>query len=143
MALLAGVHYDPATAVSKSTASLLAMTAIDTTNLSLTFTAPANGSVLVRIRCVVSGATTMPTILLGVMQSSAVIARQSPVGALGGTALATTGITQEAMFTITGLSGSYTWNAAYAVQVAVTSTNIYYGGPNDTTANNASGRLCF
>lgn len=145
MGLLAGVHYDPSTAVAKSTASLLAMTAFDTTNLRLAFTVPANGSVLVRIRCVVSGATTMPSILLGILQGSTVVARQSPIGALGGTAAATTGITHEAMFTIAGLTpgANLTWDAAYAVQVVLASTNIHYGGPNDTTANNAWGGFVF
>jgi hypothetical protein len=119
------------------------MTALDTTNLRLTFTAPANGSVLVRMRCVESGATTFPDILLGVLSGAAVIARQAPVGALGGTAATTTGVTQEACFTVTGLSGSQTWDAAYAVQVLLASTNIHYGGPNDTTANNAWGGFTF
>jgi hypothetical protein len=50
MALLAGVAYDPAAAVTKATSAALAMTAFDTTNLRVTFTAPANGKVLVRIR---------------------------------------------------------------------------------------------
>lgn len=143
MSLIAGVNYDPSTAVAKSTASLLAMTAFDTTNLRLTFTAPANGSVLVRIRCVISGATTMPQILLGVMSGATVVARQAPLGSVGGTAVATTGVTQEAVFTVTGLSGSQTWDAAYAVQVLKASTNIHYGGPNDSTTNNAWGSLAF
>lgn len=143
MALLAGINYDPTTAVAKATTALLAMTAFDTTNLRLTFTAPANGSVLVRIRCTESGATTFPDILLGVLSGSTVIGRQAPVGALGGTAATTTGVTQEACFTVTGLSGSQTWDAAYAVQVLLASTAIRYGGPNDTTANNAWGGLSF
>jgi hypothetical protein len=143
IALLAGKHYDPAVAVSKSTASLLAMTAFDTSNLRLTFTAPANGSVLVRIRCVESGATTFPDILLGVLSGASVIARQAPIGSISGTAATTTGVTHEAVFTVTGLSGSQTWDAAYGVETIVASTNIHYGGPNDTTANNAWGGFIF
>lgn len=143
MALLAGVNYDPSTAATKNTTALLAMTALDTTNLRLTFTAPANGSVLVRIRCVESGATTFPDILLGVMSGATVKGRQCPVGALNGTAVASTSVTQEACFTVTGLSGSQTWDAAYAVQVLLASTAIRYGGPNDTTANNAWGGFSF
>jgi hypothetical protein len=50
MALLAGVAADPAAAVTKATSAAPAMTAFDTTNLRVTFTAPANGKVLVRIR---------------------------------------------------------------------------------------------
>jgi len=38
MALLAGVAYDPAAAVTKATSAALAMTAFDTTNLRVTFT---------------------------------------------------------------------------------------------------------
>lgn len=143
MALLAGVNYDPGTAVTKATSSLLAMTALDTTNLRLTFTAPANGSVMVRIRTNLSGATTFPSILLGILSGSTVVARQSPVGALGGTAVATTNVSQEVNFTVTGLSGSQTWDAAYAVQVLLASTNIHYGGPNNTTANDAWGGFSF
>lgn len=143
MALIKGVNYDPAVAVSKATSADLAMTALDTTNLRLTFTPPANGSVLVRMRCVESGATTFPDILLGVLSGATVIGRQCPVGALGGTAATTTGVSQEACFTITGLSGSQTWDAAYGVQVLLASTNILYGGPNDTTANNAWGGFTF
>lgn len=141
--LLAGVHYDPSTAVTKATSSLLAMTAFDTTNLRLTFTAPANGTVLVRIRCVESGATTFPDILLGVLSGATVVGRQAPLGVLGGTAATTTGVTHEAMFTVSGLSGSQTWDAAYGVQVLLASTNIRYGGPNDSTANNAWGGFVF
>jgi hypothetical protein len=40
MALLAGVAYDPAAAVTKATSAALAMTAFDTTNLRVTFTGP-------------------------------------------------------------------------------------------------------
>jgi len=143
MALLAGTNYDPAVAVSKATTSLLAMTAFDTTNLRLTFTAPTNGNVLVRIRVTESGANTNPEILLGVLSGATVVARQCPIGALGGTAASTTGVTQEALFTVTGLSGSQTWDAAYAVQVLLATTDLRYGGPNDTTANNAWGGISF
>ena len=141
--LLAGVHYDPSSAVSKATSSLLALTALDTTNLRLTFTAPANGSVLVRIRCNLSGATTFPDILLGVLSGSSVIGRMSPIGSIEGTAVASTDVSHEALFTVTGLSGSQTWDAAYAVQVILASTNIHYGGPNDSTTNNAWGGFAF
>lgn len=145
MTLLAGVNYDPASAVNKSTASRLAMTALDTTNLRLVFTAPANGSVLVRIRGTVMGATTFPVVLLGVLQSSTIIARQSGIGGLPGTALATTRVAQEALFTITGLTANteYTWDAAYGVEVAVTSTGVRYGGPNTNSGADAWGGFQF
>lgn len=143
--LLAGTCYDPSTAVSKATSSLLAMTAFDTTNLRLTFTAPANGTVLVRMRCTLQGATTFPSILLGILESSTVKARFSPVGALPGTAAATTNVTQEALFTVSGLTAgnSYTWDAAYGVEIVLASTNIKYGGPNNATANDAWGGFQF
>lgn len=144
MALLGSIAYDPAGAVSKATSSLLAMTAFDTTNARITFTAPANGNVLVRIRCTVTGATTMPTILLGVLESSTVVARQSPLGGVPATAVATTNITQEALFTVTGLSaGSHVWDAAYGVEIVLASTNIKYGGPNDASGADAWGALVF
>ncbi len=143
MALLAGVNYDPAIAVQKSLTNRLAMTAFDTSNLRLTFTAPANGCVLVRIRCTVDGATTMPTILLGVLSGASVIARQCPVGAICGTAVATTQIVQEALFTVSGLTpgNSYTWDAAYGCEILLSGCTINYGGPNDNTADNAFGGL--
>lgn len=145
MPLLAGTHYDPSTAVAKSTASLLAMTAFDTTNLRLTFTVPANGIVLVRIRCQDMDQNQQPVIMLGVLEGSTIKGRQRPVGALNGTSLSTTRATQEALFTVSGLSpgASLTWDAAYAVQVVLTGTNIRYGGPNDTTTNNAYGGFAF
>jgi hypothetical protein len=67
MALLASASYDPAAAVSKATTALLAMTALDTTNLRVTFVAPPNGSVMVRLKGLTTGAVTYPRILLGVL----------------------------------------------------------------------------
>lgn len=145
MALLAGTHYDPSTAVAKSTASLLAMTAFDTTNLRLTFTAPSNGVVLVRIRCTTLDQNQQPSFLLGVLDGATVKGRQRPIGSLNGTSVSTTRATQEALFTVSGLtpSSSYTWDAAYGVQVVLTGTNIRYGGPNNTTSNDAYGGFVF
>jgi hypothetical protein len=143
--LLGAINYDPAAAVSKATSSLLAMTALDTTNLRITFTAPANGIVLVRLRCTITGATTMPTILLGILEGSTVKARISPLGAVSGTAVASTQITQEALFTVSGLTpgNSYTWDAAYGVEIVLASTNIKYGGPDNNSGNNAWGGFQF
>lgn len=145
MGLLAGVHYDPATAASKATSALLAITALDTTNLRLSFTAPANGAVMVRIRGVLSGATTFPDILFGVLSGATVVARQCPIGAIGGQAATTTGVTQEALFTVTGLTpgASETWDASYGVEILLAATAIRYGGPNNTTANDAWGGFVF
>jgi hypothetical protein len=143
MALLAGVCYDPSTAVAKSCGSLLAMTAIDTTNLRLAFTAPANGKVMVRLRCTVAGATTFPSILLGILSGSTVVARQAPLGGISGTAVATTQVVHEALFCLSGLSGAYTWDAAYGVETILASTNINYGGPNNASGSNAWGGFVF
>lgn len=145
MTMLAGVCYDPSTAVSASCAAALAMTALDTTNLRLTFTAPASGKVKVVMGGVIHGATTMPQILLGVLSGSTVMRRKAPDGGLLGTALATTFVPVEACFVIDGLTpgNSYTWDAAYGVETAVASTGLKYGGPNNTTANDAFGGFSF
>lgn len=142
MALLAGVHYDPGTAATAATTSLLAMTAIDTTNLRVTFTAPPSGNVLVRLRCSVTGNSSSPNILLGVLEGSTVIGRQAPIcAAMAGSA--STRNMNEAQFVVTGLSGSHTWDAAYAVQLVQTTSQIEWGGPDDTTTNNAWGGFSF
>jgi hypothetical protein len=146
MACLGAVNYDPAAAVSKSTATLLAMTAFDTANARITFTAPASGRVLARIRASLSGATTMPQVLLGVLDGATVRMRQVPMAALPGTALATTNVPIEAVGVITGLTPgtSYSFDAAYGVETLVASTNIHYGGPNNNSvANDAWGGLFF
>lgn len=145
MALLAGAHYDPAGAVTANTTAALAMTALDTANLRLTFTAPANGKVLVRLRGTIHGATTFPQILLGVLEGATVRGRQAPLGALKATALATAQMTVEAMFTVSGLTAgqSYTWDAAYGVETLVAATGVKYGGPNNATANDAFGGFLY
>lgn len=145
MTLLAGKLYDPAAAVTLATTGNLAMTAMDTTNLRLSFTVPSRGIVMVRICCTVHGATTFPAILLGVMEGSTVRGRVAPIGGLKSTAVATAMVTQEATFLVTGLTvgASLTWDAAYGVETGVNSTGIKYGGPNDTTANNAFGGIAY
>ena len=145
MSLLAAKLYDPAVAVTKSTAAALAMTAIDTTNLRVAFTAPANGMVLVRLVGTLHGAITFPQILLGVLEGSTVRGRVVPRAAIGGTNLATSFVRAEALFVVPGLTpgASLTWDAAYGVETLVASTGLKYGGPNDTTANNAFGAFVF
>lgn len=145
MGLLAGKAYDPATAVSKATTATLALTALDTTNLRLTFTVPANGTVMVRLRGTIHGATTVPQILFGVLEGATVRKRLAPFAALGGTALATTFTPVEAVFAVDGLTpgAQLTWDAAYGVETGVTGSGLKYGGPNDATANNAFGAFLF
>jgi hypothetical protein len=145
MGLLAGTLYDPAVAVSKATTAVLAMTAIDTTNLRLGFTVPASGRVMVRLQGTLHGATTFPQILLGVLEGATVRGRVSPAGLLNGTALATTFLTVEGVFVVAGLTAgaALTWDAAYGVETLVASTGLKYGGPNNATANDAFGGFVF
>lgn len=144
MNLLGAVNYDPGTAVSKATSALLAMTAFDTTNLRLAITVPSHGIVRFRLRCTITGATTLPTILLGVLNSTTVVGRVAPVIFPGTMNAATQQSTADAEFTVTGLTpGATNFDAAYAVQVVVASTNIKYGGPNNTTGANAWGAFTF
>jgi hypothetical protein len=121
------------------------MTAIDTANLRASFNAPANGSVLVRMAGTLHGATTFPQILLGVLDGSTVKGRVSPAGLLNGTALATTFLTVEGLFLINGLTpgAACVWDAAYGVETLVAATGLKYGGPNNTTANDAFGGFVF
>jgi hypothetical protein len=144
--LLAQVLYDPATAVSQPTTAALAMTALDTTNLRLTFTAPSSGNVMIRMGgCVSHGATTFAQVMLGVLQGSTIIGRGDPIGSLKTSAVNTAMLGGETSFIVTGLTpgSNYTWDAAYDVELGVASTGLKYGGPNDTTANNAFGGFFF
>lgn len=144
MNLLKAVNYDPSTAVSKATSALLAMTAFDTTNLRLAVTVPAHGMVRFRLQCNLSGATTMPQVLLGVLNGATVVGRQVPLAALPGTALATTNVPLVVDFVATGLTaGATNFDAAYGVETIVAATNIHYGGPNNTTGNDAWGGFAF
>lgn len=143
MKLLAGKLYDPSTAVNKVTTALLAMTALDTTNLRLSFTIPTHGMVRVKMSGVLHGATTMPQVLLGVLEGSTVRGRAAPMLG-GGNIAATTHMKAEVDFVLSGLTpGAVNWDAAYSVDVLVSATGLKYGGPNDTTTNNAFGGFAF
>lgn len=145
MTVLGAIAYDPAAAVSKATTAALALTALDTTNLRLTVTVPASGRLWVELQGTLHGATTFPQILLGALEGSTVRARASAGGLLQGTAAATTMLTVVAMIPITGLTpaASITLDAAYGVETLVASTGLKYGGPNNTTANDAFGAFVF
>ncbi len=145
MACLAGGLYDPAVAVSKATTALLAMTALDTVNLRNTFTVPTNGRALVRMRGVLHGATTAPQVLLGVLEGATVMGRQAPSGHVPGTQVATTLTVVEALFVVAGLVAGniLSWDAAYGVETVVAGTGLKYGGPDNSTANNAFGGFLF
>lgn len=144
MACLGAVLYDPAGLVSKAvTAAGLAMTAFDTTNARITFTAPANGIVLCRVRVAQTGAATEPMIFLGALEGATIRGRQAPMSGRQNGATQKRG--REAVFPVTGLTpgNSYTFDAAYGLEFGVASANLVYGGPNDTTTNNAAGALSF
>lgn len=145
MNLLGAVLYDPAVAVSKVTTALLAMTALDTTNLRLTFTVPLSGRVRARLYGQVHGAATYPTILLGVLNGATVVCRKAPRQTLGATATATAMLDVEIDVIVTGLTpgASLTWDAAYGVETLIAATGIKYGGPNDATGDNAFGGFGF
>ena len=142
--LLDGKHYDPGTAVDKVTTGLLAMTALDTTNLRLTVTIPSSGRILVRLRGTLHGAAGNASVMLGVLDGSTVRMRQAGLISLQSTAGATDLVAIEACSVLTGLTpGSMTLDAAYGVETVVASSGLKYGGPNDTTVNNAFGGFTF
>jgi hypothetical protein len=144
MNLLAAITYDPGTAVSKATTSLLAMTALDTTNLRSTVTVPASGIIQWKIQSTLHGATTYPQVLLGVLDGATVRGRKAAMLA-GGNLAATTVCACWAEGMITGLTpgASITLDAAYGVETVVASTGLKYGGPNNTTGNDAWGAISF
>lgn len=144
MNLLGAKLYDPAGAITKATSTLIAMTAFDTTNLRLTVTVPAHGFLRVKMMCPVTGATTFPSVLLGVLSGATIKGRISPLQVLGNTAVATARLGLLADFVIPGLApGSITLDAAYAVQVVVASSTISYGGPDDASGADAWGAFSF
>lgn len=150
MNLLAGIYYDPSVAVTKATTALLAMTVVDNVNLRNTFTGPPSGRVKVIIRggCI-HGATTFPQMLVGCIEASpsagTVRGRQSPQGGgFNGTALATTHMPVAVEYVQSVTPGqAYTWDLAYGVEILLAATGWKYGGPNDTTTNNAFGGISF
>ena len=76
MACLGAVLYDPASIATGTLSALKAMTAMDTTNARITFTAPANGKVLVKIRAACKGSTIAGAYLFGVLDGSTVRGRR-------------------------------------------------------------------
>lgn len=143
MNLLAGTLYDSGTAVSKATTSLLAMTALDTTNLRLTGTVPPSGKIYWKVKATLHGATTYPQVMLGVMSGASVVARMAAMLS-GGNLAATTVCACWAEGIITGTPGAaFTYDAAYGVETVVAATGLKYGGPNNTTGNDNWGGIAF
>src|SRR6266496_2812467 len=125
MACLGAIQYDPAVSVSKVTTAALAMTALDTTNLRLTFTAPSNGAVLVRMQGCVHGATTFPQLLLGVLDGATVRGRVAPWGN-NTDSLATHRPPLEAFLGVSGLVAgrSFYWEAGLGVETVLGPTGL-------------------
>lgn len=144
MTLLASASYDPAGAVTKATTALLAMTALDTTNLRLTFTAPPNGTVLVRLKSQTIGGVLNPRVQLGILDGATLRGRANAVGGLT-PPNSTTSCGVESSYLITGLTpgNSFTWDAAYGVDIVSASSALKYGGPNDAAGGDASGAFIY
>lgn len=147
MKLLDAILYDPATAVSKSLATLTAMTAFDTTNLRLAITVPWHGKIRVTMRCAfVTGNNPLaPIVLLGVMDGATIRGR-GPAGTFRNVDPLTGFINgiYDCDLVIPGLTpGAMTLDAAFGVENNLASCNIKYGGPNNATADNAWGGFSF
>lgn len=150
MNLLGAKNYDPGSAVTKATSSLLAMTAFDTTNLRLTVTVPAHGFLRFKIACAHYGpgggaSGKVASIFLGVLTSTGTIVFRAVPFSTPNTADVvnkSTGVFVDVV--VGGLSaGSTAFDAAYAVQVVQGSAALKYGGPDDATGNDAWGGFCF
>jgi hypothetical protein len=82
-------------------------------------------------------------VLLGVMNSTTCRARGAAVRECDGER-GHADFVLDAEFTVSGLTpGAMNFDAAYAVQVVVASTNIKYGGPNTNAGANAWGGFLF
>jgi hypothetical protein len=130
--LLAAKTYDPGIVTTFDTSAVRVFGAFDTTNLSLTFTAPPSGNVLVRIQVPMSGAATFPQVLLGVRAGSFDVLRVAPKISVSHPANTSIAVA-EAMFTVGGLlpGSSSIWDAAYQVTVPVAGTAFRLGGLNN------------
>lgn len=139
--LLGSVTYDPGTIVEKSLASIVAMTAFDTTNARITFTAPASGKVQAKGACLAyNTAAGRSAIYLGVLDGATVRLRQMALDHM--TFETFTGkATMDGI--IDGLTpgSSYTFDLAYGCEQ--TGGALRYGGPNNTSGDDAAGALTF
>lgn len=131
--LLGYCQYDPATTVLKLI-STLSFTALDTTNLRVTFTAPASGVVEIHFGAWGSNNgvnSNGPNI--GVLQGSTVIALSGYQGmSVAGSQFGPIAVTRR----IAGLTpgASYTWDLAAASSQSGPNVAVQYGGGNDGTA---------
>ena len=138
MQLIDSILYDPDAAVTKATDTLSVMTALDTTNLRLTFRVPASGKVHVVLRGCIHGSSTWAGTLLGVLSGTVLVGRQ-PSLRTGASVVTTAMAVAHAEFTVDATPGeTVTWDAAYAVQVVAASSAIKYGGSKTSVAGNDS-----
>lgn len=127
--LLQSTYYNPGTSVTASTTSIYSVGGwvdVDATNMSVTFTAPASGSVLVKANCV--GDCSSGT-------NYHMWALRDAGGTMADTGCSmmrnTSSLQMNKTWKITGLTpgNSYTYKLAFAVSAAATA-NLYFGGGN-------------
>lgn len=146
MNLLGAILYDPSSAGSQVTTSLLAMTALNTTNLRIAFTVPPSGFVKVKQSIVHHGSTTIAQVLLGILEGATVRARVACSANLLGTAIATSQVRLEADYVVAGLTpgAAVNWDFAAGVEIVASANGaLKWGGPNNTTTNDAFGAVVF
>lgn len=147
MALLVGKAYDPTggAIISKATSALLAITALDTTNLRLVPTIPSNGIVVVRQQFCNKGGSEVPQLMSAILEGSTVRGRRAPITSGRPSGSANSLKAFESIATIPGLTPAATpnWDAAYGVETVLASSNIVYGGPQNATANDSGGSYIF
>jgi hypothetical protein len=94
--------------------------------------------------CVHHGATTIAQLFLGCLEGTTLRGRAAPSPMILGTAIAAALVKLEVSFTITGLTpGAVNWDAAYGVETVANAGGIKYGGPNNTSGNDAFGGFNF
>ena len=141
--LLAYKQYSPGSATTLASAiNNNTFQVIDSTNLSITFTAPANGNVLVRLSARAGrNDNTTNRVWWGLLDGGGTYVTGSGAKIIDSTGLV---IAESCAFMITGLTpgNSYTWRWAHRPDVsgATSKATLLVGGdPNDTVNNNAHG----
>lgn len=125
--LLARTSYDPST-LATYTPSYTALTAIDTTNLAVTFTAPSSGAVLVVLEAVVTGES--QTMYLGVTDSAGQVGHH---GAVSYDSSSTNSLQMRQTFStlVAGLTPGDSYTYYFAAET--NGGNIYAGGGSITS----------
>jgi hypothetical protein len=119
--LLGAVAYDPATDVDYTTTAT--MTALDATNVSVTFTVPDSGSVLIRSQVQAYPTATTGSLILGIMEASTTL-KQAQVGGDEGT---NTVGSYGATWKITGLTPGATKTYKLAAKHSTNAWHVRYG----------------